>query len=266
MENLQKKLVEFGFDTTSLIFVGETGVGGVYQLRVKANEVFQLWQWLTSVSMETGFSPLIDGPFRDNPLTYHLIGDDFPGIEPEEPPEISFLYDFSGRITPQMLESAALCSAEEFFKGQGYSNLPNESEILEQADGCALLLEPDELTWRVAEKSEPDYSLLFFPTSHNWELPIYMHFGGWNYCPGPEVQVAIARKWNAEFGAVIYQMNGVSLGYFIATPPPKEKIVKLAVEQCLYCNDLLGSTLPYYTISELVAYLSVTHLWHFWWD
>ncbi len=103
------------------------------------------------------------------------------------------------------------------------------------------------------------------PTRHSWEIPAYLNFGGWNSCPEPELQVAIAKYWHDRYGADMVATDASTLEFFVAHPPQdREAAESLALEQYLFCYDIVVQGVM--SIRNLAGTLQHGTVWYFWWD
>ncbi|MEL7154099.1 MAG: DUF4253 domain-containing protein [Pseudomonadota bacterium] len=104
-----------------------------------------------------------------------------------------------------------------------------------------------------------------FPTTIPAEVPAYLDAGGWNAFPVSEVHVALMRKWSAQYGARLVGHETDLLSFAVERPPQdKESAYALAMEQYLYCNDVVDQ--GYETLDALAASLLDSAGWFLWWD
>lgn len=97
-----------------------------------------------------------------------------------------------------------------------------------------------------------------------WMLPAYLRLGGWNECPYADIQCALMRYWQAEYGAEILSVSDDIIECTVKNPPKtREAALALAWQQFLFCADIVD-TCP--TLSNLGSELINSHLWFFWWD
>jgi hypothetical protein len=103
------------------------------------------------------------------------------------------------------------------------------------------------------------------PTKNSWEIAAYVAFGGWNYCPDAEHQVAIARYWHDLYGAELVATGGDTLEFRVDRPPGDRQTAEaLAREQFLFCTDIVHQGVE--TIRNLAATVLHGKVWFFWWD
>jgi hypothetical protein len=102
-------------------------------------------------------------------------------------------------------------------------------------------------------------------TDRNWKIPAYFNFGGWNNCPSPEVQCAIWKYWQQEYGAKIVGVSNDVIEAHVSKPPTTEdEAMALAWQHYAYCNDIIDQGDE--TVAKLASVLINHHCWYFWWD
>ncbi len=107
--------------------------------------------------------------------------------------------------------------------------------------------------------------IVLVPAKSSADIPAFLHWGGWNACPPPEVHVALLRKWHAKYGAELVSMSRDVVDLRVTQRPNlKEEAVVLASEQYQYCGDLVGQDSQ--GIKQLAGALLVSDWWCFWWD
>jgi hypothetical protein len=103
------------------------------------------------------------------------------------------------------------------------------------------------------------------PTSHSWEVPGFLKYGGWNACPLPEDHMAALKSWEDRYGAQIVVVTQDTIECRVKERPrDKESALSLAREHYLYCGDVVDQGLG--SVSSLAAVLMVSDSWYFWWD
>lgn len=121
------------------------------------------------------------------------------------------------------------------------------------------------LTGNFQKKPLSPFYIAKIPTPNSWEIPAYLQFGGWNSCPEPEYQVAIAKHWHKLYGAQVVTMAGDMVEYFVERPPNHQPLAEqLAIEQFSFCLDIVEQGAG--TIRDLAAILLKSKFWFFWWD
>jgi hypothetical protein len=107
--------------------------------------------------------------------------------------------------------------------------------------------------------------IALLPSSEPAEAPAFLNFGGWNDCPGPEVHVALARRWADQYGARLVVCSNDTLEFRVKRPvASREEALRLAEEQYTYCEDIVVQGIE--TIEGLAAALLGASKWFFWWD
>jgi hypothetical protein len=103
------------------------------------------------------------------------------------------------------------------------------------------------------------------PVRHSWEVPSFFRFGNWNEVPGPDVHVALHRRWHAEFGAELVSFKNDILEFQVARPPmTRDAALELAQWQYDYCPDIVEQGTQ--SIEALAISLLNGPIWYFWWD
>jgi len=103
------------------------------------------------------------------------------------------------------------------------------------------------------------------PVEESWQIPAYVHFGGWNQCPDSTLQCALWRYWQEKYDAHIVSINHDTIEAFVGNPPQtREDALALAWEQFYYCEDAVIQGTD--TVSALAAELLDSDKWFFWWD
>jgi hypothetical protein len=107
--------------------------------------------------------------------------------------------------------------------------------------------------------------ILILPTEKSWEVPAYLHWGGWNACPDPELHVAALRSWHERFGAELAGLNGDTMNVRIRNrPKDRRQAWQLAHELHAYCPDIVDQGLG--SMAAFASELMRTDWWFFWWD
>jgi hypothetical protein len=175
-------------------------------------------------------------------------------------------------VTPQdYLESAGRLDLDKWFADHSpegeqdpeYLNHINKSSDWNTESGAGE--EFSVVREVLSRKLHPWVLLGKIPTPHACQTPAYLKFGGWNECPEASVHVAAWRKWQDEYGAKILCVSGDIIEATVARPPvEKSECYKLAREQFVYCNDIVGQGVG--SIDALAATLRDGKSWYFWWD
>lgn len=102
------------------------------------------------------------------------------------------------------------------------------------------------------------------PVKNPWEIFAWLPFGGWNECPAPEEQIAVAKYWFEQYGAVPAVMSMDILEYILPAPVPQAKAMEAALEQYFFCPDIVEQGVG--TVGRLAGGLAQSTVWFFWWD
>lgn len=98
-----------------------------------------------------------------------------------------------------------------------------------------------------------------------WHIPALFKYGGWNECPEPEAQCAIWKYWEDKYGAKIVGISNDIIEAYVENPPQtQEEAMQLAMEQYLYCADIVDQGVE--SVANLAVLLLKQKVWYFWWD
>ena len=194
-------------------------------------------------------------------------------------PEVSaiILGSYDDTQTMQDILSEATLSPEELIKrageidvakwlaDQANANADFLSEAGKWPGGAApasgLSLHLDVLT----KKPKPAVFIGLFPTPDPWKAPAYVHQGGWNENPDPDLHVALHKRWAQKFGSRIVCMSSDVIECTVEHPPStRPAAMDLAREHFLYCQDIVHQGTE--SIEALAALLLDGSTWYFWWD
>ena len=107
--------------------------------------------------------------------------------------------------------------------------------------------------------------LVKVPTEKPCEVLAYFGMGGYNSCPFPAEQVAVAKYWYEKYGAVPAAITYDEIEFYVERPVQTlEEAKKLAVEHYAFCYDIVEQC--YGTFEKLVDGLYKNIQWYFWWD
>ena len=110
-----------------------------------------------------------------------------------------------------------------------------------------------------------DVILVKVPTEKPYEVLGYFGMGGYNECPFPAEQVAVAKYWYEKYGAVPAVITYDEIEFYVERPVLTfEEAKKLAIEQYAFCYDLVEQCCG--TFEKLVDGLYKNIQWYFWWD
>ena len=107
--------------------------------------------------------------------------------------------------------------------------------------------------------------LVKVPTTKPYEVLAYFGMGGYNECPFPAEQVAVAKYWYEKYGAVPAVITDDTIVFYVERPVQTlEEAKNLAVEHYIFCYDIVAQC--YGTFEKLVDALYKNIQWYFWWD
>ncbi|ATV64138.1 DUF4253 domain-containing protein [Fusobacterium pseudoperiodonticum] len=110
-----------------------------------------------------------------------------------------------------------------------------------------------------------DVILVKVPTEKPYEVLGYFGMGGYNECPFPAEQVAVAKYWYEKYGAVPVSTTYDEIEFYVERPPQTlEETKKLAIEHYAFCYGLLWEC--YDTLDELASAIYKNVHWYFWWS
>ena len=125
----------------------------------------------------------------------------------------------------------------------------------------ALTIATDILTGKPLDRVH----ILLVPAADGSEVPAYLHWGAWNACPGPELHVALLRRWQARYGVELVGLSGDTMNLRVAKrPATRDEALDLAREHYLYCSDIVDQGTE--ALAPLAASLMDSDWWFFWWD
>lgn len=114
-------------------------------------------------------------------------------------------------------------------------------------------------------KPKPKVLIAKIPTIHSYEVPAFLHYGGWNNCPDAASHVAIHKFWNERYGAEIIAVTSDVIECKVSSPPlHRDESMILAKQQFIYCDDIVFQGVE--TLSALAAAIESHDFWFFWWD
>ena len=110
-----------------------------------------------------------------------------------------------------------------------------------------------------------DVILVKVPTKNSYEVLGYFGMGGYNDCPLPAEQIAVAKYWYEKYGAAPAVITYDEIEFYVERPVQTlEETKKLAVEQYAFCYDIVDQC--YGTFEKLADGLYKNIQWYFWWD
>ncbi|MFD1884166.1 DUF4253 domain-containing protein [Paenibacillus wenxiniae] len=105
---------------------------------------------------------------------------------------------------------------------------------------------------------------LKLPQGREYEAPVIIPMGGYNECPMPEVQSAILRHWQQQYGA--YPIAVSDSTWIVRTDrllQTDADALVVARQHVLFCPYVLEN---FDTLGEYASYLKQHDIWYFWWD
>lgn len=121
--------------------------------------------------------------------------------------------------------------------------------------------------WDYGTDRTKEVILAKIPTRNPWELPIYVPMGGFNDCPLPEAQSALAKKWYEAYGAIPSVVAYDQWEFTLPKPIENlEEAKSLAREHYAFCTDRIDQYAEDYDLNHLVYSLMHSTKWYFWWD
>lgn len=118
-----------------------------------------------------------------------------------------------------------------------------------------------------ANSDAADLLLVRVPVREAADVFCYFFMGGFNDCPEPAVQTAVARYWWQRYRAVPFVLSSDTVEFMVGAPPASvEDACDLALEQYIFCPDLVEQCMPDGDVNTLAAYLYNNSNWYFWWD
>ena len=268
LENLYFKLVQHNIqiDRDSFEELWEVGDHKVYGLMITGDKAISMWEKLYNLVNETGYYPVILGD-RSEAIEYH--SDDL-----EQRSSIAIIkkiLDESEDIDPDrwFVDTAREMREDDededcWIEGEEFPDDRKEIDrnILEEID-----------YWHETFEEEPEYTIPFsdrtlislIPTTTSWETFAFLQFGGWNACPAPEENIAIAKRWYELYEAEVVGISNDVVEMRVSKPPlNSDAAFRLAQEQYIYCNDIVSQGIG--SLTKLAVNLYANKKWYFWWD
>ena len=162
---------------------------------------------------------------------------------------IEFLKKFQGQNTDDLKENI-----DEYFSEIDYEFDDDDKSNLE----LSTVFDYDNYL-------KDDVILVKVPTTKPYEVLAYFGMGGYNECPFPAEQVAVAKYWYEKYGAVPAAITYDEIEFYVERPVQTlEEAKKLAVEHYAFCYDLVDQCCG--TFEALADGLYKNIQWYFWWD
>ncbi|GAA4949977.1 DUF4253 domain-containing protein [Actinoplanes utahensis] len=208
------------------------------------------------------------------------------GLYPVLGPDAAYAAELAGRYPTDVQGPAALAEALTVDPAARFEQLrraaiaEGASDGYEGAAACweatydpaRLAARLDGLTgpgpgvYRIS-RNYPPTSVLLVPATAGYEVPVLVPalIRANNTDLRPVDHLAVLRHWHQRYGAELYHPAGSTLELDVARPPvTTEDVARCAVEQAVYCFDLILQILGE---PEDIARKQArgTH-WSFWWD
>ncbi len=142
----------------------------------------------------------------------------------------------------------------------------NEDSLVGEFEGEAEMLYNFKAFTDYSGDKTKEVALYYIPTSHPWELPAYVPFGGFNECPNPKTMVSVCKYWYDKYEAVPTTISGDIMEFTVNRPAEKDEALDLSKEHYAFCPDRVDQGTMTYTLSELADTLLFADMWYFWWD
>lgn len=260
-----------GIEVSELESLPTSSVETYYVMSAHGTQIIQLWRELRTLVSHTSLWPVLVG--GDNELATFLEY-----VSSQEFGTTKEILDAAARLDPCLwLEERHEEVVDEILEFGGPLYSPSADGLLgdreefrgmpsgpwpEQARPSGELLIPLHPT---TKKPLQKVNLVLAPTAVCWQVPAYLRFGGWNECPGLEVQVAMMKLWQQHYGAEVVGIAGDVVEMQVERPPlTKLDALRLAKQQYLYCQDIVDQGTG--TLESLAAVLLDGTSWFFWWD
>jgi hypothetical protein len=134
-----------------------------------------------------------------------------------------------------------------------------DSDSVEQAEPLSVARDI------LSRKPKKEVIIGLIPAPEPWQVPAVLRPGDWNDCPGPEVHVALFKRWYERYGAIVTSMSFDVIEFSVERPPrTMEDARGLAREQFVYCTDIVHQGVG--TLDNLARALLNAGNWYFWWD
>ena len=116
----------------------------------------------------------------------------------------------------------------------------------------------------IGEKGENVY-IAKIPTLNPYEVFAYIPMGGFNDCPENSTHIALAKYWYDMNGAYPICIGSDTIQFMLEKPiKDKELLEKVAMEQYLYCGDIVWQGVE--SVKNLANSLGNSKVWYLWWD
>ncbi len=214
------------------------GDAPVYLLRASLDEAPHLWEHLRTLVEATGYWPI---------LGWDLF---------KTPP-------WSEASTRSVIEAAEAEDVKAWFYGKVAERIARRFEQEPPSERKPYPLLDPLIGSQFAHTPAGMVSIALIPSRATWEGPAYLRM--YEETQAPEVHVAVLHYWHARWKAEVTAMNSANLEVRVLAPPTAwDDARQLAIEQYLYCEDLVDQGT--HSIRELANSLLGATEWRFWWD
>lgn len=266
VDSLAQLLIANGLEPDS--FTTSVDGGGILLGEVPPGNVLQTWMSLAKGATETKFWPIIRGgpddvneePHGDpaSILAAAPVGGIREILQPRFQEQMNqlaeFMPEFAAASDMDQLAAMVDASGIHAFGGHKQEDQPWPSEA------------PDRVKFHtLKERKGKPAALQLIRVEHSFEVPAYLGFGGWNDAPPPELQVAVLREWQNEYRALPACITNDVLECVVINRPQTEAAsLKLAAEQWIFCDDIVGQGTQ--SVRKLAMEIWRSPTWFFWWD
>lgn len=267
-------LVQHGVDPTQ-VKKSEFGPN-VEDVIVPGRRALEIWQAVRAAFPQTGIWPIFRGDADES--IDKFVGDpsdiliSVPTGAPEEllrsrlEERLEVCGEMLGKPLPDNIDAVTLAHQVDASGILGFSQ-PEPPDTDGPQPGLPLQkpLVLQSILNHQSQKPHARVRLSLISLQHPYEAPAYLSFGGWNDVPMPEVHVALMREWYQAYGAVPASITADVLECIVDRPPQTEsQAYMLAVEQWLYCDDIVSQGTQ--SVRGLANEICQSPTWFFWWD
>ncbi|PIQ25586.1 hypothetical protein COW36_21320 [bacterium (Candidatus Blackallbacteria) CG17_big_fil_post_rev_8_21_14_2_50_48_46] len=255
MPELENLLKQNGFSQALQAQVIPGAEQPLYFLSLPGKTAIETWQKLRAFTPEAGYWPVLLGPVSDLELLKNS-------------------WSFTDSLpSPQaVLKSAASLDLQKWLAAHA-----SEEDLeldLDEFDEFAEFFTPENMQPQhhyaihvdiLSRQPYAEVLLALVPTPHSWEVPAWLHTGGWNACPDSDVHIRLMETWFVRYGAELVSHSHDLIELRIARPVQNlDEARELARLQYAYCPDIVEQGVQ--TLENLALTLIDSTVWYFWWD